>query len=149
WSLKYSSFVSLALGVFTGLLMILAAQDCQFLVPNMIICEHLPEWFADVETVIGWGLLLGLFTRASALVLLAMLLGSFHVYPTLDCLDLIPMYGIALYFLLAGRGSFSLDRFIKMGAPAQPAVQDWAYKLLRWSTGLGLVVLGLDEKLLH
>jgi len=149
WSLKYERFVSLAIGVFTGLLMIWSAQDSQFLVPNMIICEHWPEWFANVETVVGWGLLLGLFTRLNAAVLLTMLLGSFRVYPALDCLDLIPMYGIALYFLLVGRGSISLDYLLRVGRPAGQAFISWAYRLLRWSTGLGLVVLGLDEKLLH
>jgi uncharacterized membrane protein YphA (DoxX/SURF4 family) len=149
WSVKYESIVGLSMGIFTGLLMVLSARDYLFLVPNMPIDDRLPDWFATVQAAAGWGLVLGFFTRASAALLLAMLIGSFRTFPILDCLDLIPMYGIASYFLFAGRGRFSIDSLLGLARPAGITVLNWGYRLLRWSTGLGLVVLGLDEKLLH
>jgi uncharacterized membrane protein YphA (DoxX/SURF4 family) len=149
FSTKSQSVVSLVMGLFTGGLLIYCAHEYLFLVPNMPLDNEYCDAFAAMEALVGVGFILGLCTRLCAIALLAGLIASFIGYPKLDCLDLLPMYGIVAYFLIAARGDYAIDRIIKLERGMSPLSTFWSYRFLRWFNGIGLIVLGLDEKLLH
>jgi uncharacterized membrane protein YphA (DoxX/SURF4 family) len=148
-STRWQGIISLLMGIFTGTLLVYCAHEYLFLVPNMPLDNEYCDLLAAIEGIVGVGLILGLFTRLCAIALFGGLIASFIAFPGLDCLDLLPMYGIVAYFLIAARGDYSLDRLIKLERATGPLATFWSYRLLRWLTGAGLIILGLDEKLLH
>lgn len=149
FSNRWQAVISLFMGIFTGGLLLYCAHEYLFLVPNMPLDNEYCDILATLEAVVGVGLIIGLFTRLCAIALLGGLIASFIAFPGLDCLDLLPMYGIVAYFLIAARGDYSVDRLIKLERSTHRLATFWSYRLLRWFTGVGLIILGLDEKLLH
>jgi len=146
-SIKAEPAVSLLMGLFTGCLLIKCAAERVFCVPNMVVGSNIPDWLLPLEATIGAGLVLGICARASAAALLFLLAISFRFFSANDCVDLLPMWGIAAYFLLAGRNKWSIDQLLGLTKHAHPILMDAGYLALRWATGLGLAYLGLDEKL--
>jgi uncharacterized membrane protein YphA (DoxX/SURF4 family) len=82
-------------------------------------------------------------------MLLALLLFTFAKHSFADCLDLIPYYGLTIYFLIAGRNRISLDYVLGIDRCLATSLIPVANLAVNWGLGLGLMVLALDEKLLH
>jgi uncharacterized membrane protein YphA (DoxX/SURF4 family) len=149
WCDRVEPGINLFMGLCTGGLLIYCALTRTLLAPNFIICAHCPWWLPYVECFAGCSLLVGLFARLGAGLLLFLLAFTFVKHSAADCLDLVPLYGLGLYFLLAGRERWSLDHLLRLDRlPDANAVQ-LAHLCVRWSTGVGLMILALDEKLLH
>ena len=119
-----------------------------FFVPNLHL-HYCCSWIAKVETLVGIGLVLGFLTRACGAAILFLLLYSFAKFSVADCIDLTPMYGLAIYFLVAGRGKWSLDRALRLTNATSPLLLDVGFMSLRVSAGLGLICLGFDEKIIN
>lgn len=145
---RWQSPLSLLIGVFAGTLLIKSAFDMNFMVPNL----HLHPccvWIAQAEAFIGIGLLLGFCTRACGAAMIFLLVWSFVKFSPGDCVDLAPMYGLALYALLAGRGRWSLDYALHISRDTDPFFQSCAFLCVRLALGFGLISLGLDEKIVN
>jgi uncharacterized membrane protein YphA (DoxX/SURF4 family) len=147
WAARLDSHVQLAMGLFVGLMLLYSAWTMCFFVPNLHL-HACCKWIASIQGIIGAAMLLGLFTRPAALVMLGMLAFSFAKFPLNDCVDLLPMYGIGLYMLIGGRGKFSLDQQLGFSSQSTQSCE-LATWLLRVALGAGLLALGLDEKLLN
>lgn len=145
---KHGEFIGLCLGVCTGIALIKCYFDTTYFVPSMHLhsCCH---WVAQVELAIGLGLILGVVSRPCGAAMLFLLGWGFFKFSTADCTDLLPMYGLAFYFLIAGRGKWSIDSLLKITRELSPLSSNTGILLLRWSVGFGLIGLGCDEKLLH
>ncbi|MBY0357472.1 MAG: DoxX family membrane protein [Candidatus Obscuribacterales bacterium] len=117
--------------------------------PNFIICEHCPLWVLPLEMLAGFGLLWGLCTRLSAGIVLFLLGFTFVKHTVNDCLDLIPFYGLAIYFICAGRNRYSLDFYFNRKTLPRKSMLSSAHLFLRLFAGLGFMFLGFEEKLLH
>jgi uncharacterized membrane protein YphA (DoxX/SURF4 family) len=141
--------VNLAMGAFTGGLLIWCAFSKTMFVPNMAVTGAMPPWLLPLQAIVGLGLIVGLAGRACASAMLILLFSTFSCFSLSDCIDLLPMYGIAIYFLLVGRTGFSLDTRLGFGKASAGFCQDLAYMALRSGTGIGLALLGIDEKLLN
>lgn len=145
---KWDALISLLINVSTGLMLIKCSSDMTFMVPNL----HLHPccmWIAQAEALIGAGLILGFLTRACGAAMLFLLCWSFVKFSIGDCIDLTPMYGLALYALLAGRGKWSVDFGLGLTHETDPFLPNLAYLCLRVALGIGLISLGLDEKILN
>ena len=148
-SMRNEAQINLLIGICSGLFLIYCGFSRTLLAPNFLICEHCPHWLPAAEALAGCSLLFGFLARLGAVGLIALLSFTFMKHPLADCLDLLPMYGIAMYFLLGGRNRLSVDYCLVSSAVVSPRVTNLAHLLLRWFAGVGLMFLALDEKLLH
>ncbi|HEY9714351.1 MAG TPA: hypothetical protein V6C72_12850 [Chroococcales cyanobacterium] len=136
-------------GMFCGSGLIYCAVNRQLLAPSFIICAHCPWWLPYAEATIGITLFFGLFARCSAIGLIGLLCFAIGKHGICECLDLLPMLGMGLYFLISGRGSYSIDRLLNLENRSETRPVELGYLLLRILTGSGLMILAIDEKLLH
>ena len=144
----FDPYIQLFIGIFTGLVLLYCAQNMTFFVPNLHL-HSCCKWIARTEALVGLALILGLMARPAAAAMLFLLGFSFLKFPLNDCADLLPMYGIALYVLIAGRGKFSVDYLIGVAGGDALPVCEISTAVLRIAVGLGLICLGLDEKLIN
>jgi uncharacterized membrane protein YphA (DoxX/SURF4 family) len=146
---KQEPAINLVMAISLGASLIYCATTKLLLVPNFIICSHCPWYLPHVEFLIGAGLILGLCSRFCALALFGLLLFAWMKHGTAECLDLLPYYGLATYFLIAGRNRLSLDYICSIDRQIGSAVFELSHLIVRSSMALGLVILAFDEKLLH
>jgi uncharacterized membrane protein YphA (DoxX/SURF4 family) len=145
----WEPILNLLMGLCLGGALIYCGETRTLLTPNFIICAHCPQWLPYAELFAGLSLIFGFFARAGAATVLALLGFTFMKHSMADCLDLVPLYGLASYFIICGRGQYSLDHKFGLEEPVQPIAINIGHLLVRWFAGVGLMILALDEKLLH
>ncbi len=111
------------------------------------------EWwsflYGAVMVVVAVTMAAGWYTReGAALLVVAGPLGMipFGVVPVLSRLDLL---GLALFVLIAGPGRWSADVETARAAPTSPKEHARAIWWLKVAAGIALIVVALDEKLVH
>ena len=140
------------LGLHLGLALLVAAIFGLLFVPSLQIPVDNAFGFGIlvVEAMCGLMIVLGLATRAAA-VLLA-LLGVVAMVPFTfeSILEQVHILGIAAFLFLVGRGPFSLDRIRGVRPPIVAAeIPAWALALVRIAMGFGIAYAALTEKLLN
>ena len=111
------------------------------------------EWwsflYGAVMVVVAITMATGWYAReGAALLVVAGPLGmiAFGVVPVLSRLDLL---GLALFVLIAGPGRWSADVETGRAAPTSPDEHARAIWWLKVAAGIALIVVALDEKLVH
>ena len=147
---RFARIAPTALGVHVGIALIASAALGILFSPNLRPHDDLlGRAILVVEAMCGLMLLLGLATRAGALLLallgiIAMLPFSFE-----SILENVHILGIALFFFIVGRGPYSLDRLRGVKPPIRhDEAPAWALTLLRLCLGFGIAFTALTEKLL-
>ncbi|MEX2599587.1 MAG: hypothetical protein WD533_08030 [Dehalococcoidia bacterium] len=120
----------------------------QLLAPHLELPWNL--WGALIalgQLAAGLMLIYGAFSRFAAVGLALLVLAVVPFFGPLHALEQLHFLGIAAYFYIVGRGTFSLDRLL--GRPSSPIanLQPYAVPALRILAGLGLVWAGFTEKL--
>jgi len=146
---RRDSELNLFIGMMTGLSFVYCGFAKFLCAPDFIICSHCPQWLPYAEYAIGISLLFGLFARVGGVALIGLLIFTFIKHTVADCLDLLPLYGVGFYFLFVGRGKYSIDALLKIDGEAGATASSLGYLCLRLAMGLGLIVLGADEKLVN
>lgn len=95
-------------------------------------------------------LILGMFTRVAALLMLLGYILGFAIFNFIDLIDHFEYVGLSLFILLGGGGRYSLDSYldIEILNKLLSKYKHVAYDALRISIGIGLISLSLSEKLL-
>lgn len=146
---KYEPAINLFVALCLSSQLIYCSLTSTLFAPNFIVCDHCPKWLLPLEFVSGCGLLLGLCSRFSALVMLSLLIFTFVKHTVANCLDLIPLYGLSIYFLCAGRNRYSLDFLLNPATLPKSSYVSTAHLFLRSFAGIGFMFLGFDEKLIN
>jgi uncharacterized membrane protein YphA (DoxX/SURF4 family) len=141
-------YLPLLLSVHLGIALVAYALTARYLAPNL----RLPEgtWggvLAALELIVAALIILGLFTRlAAGLLVLSGPVGMifYGVIPILERLELL---GIALYLAAVGRRKWSLDG-LRQSSGERTSMNPAAVGMLRFCAGLSIVVGALTEKLL-
>ncbi len=150
WAQIHEPVINLYMAIMLGVSLIYCGISRTLLVPNFIICSHCPQWLPGAEIAVGIMITVGLFSRLCALSILYLMLVALCKHGLDDCLDLLPFFGSTIYFLCAGRNRFSLDYVLAFDRKAiLPSLTELAHLFIRWSMGLGLIILALNEKLLY
>lgn len=149
---RFARYGPLVLGLHIGIALIVAAIFGLLFVPSLHVDDGTPLGFAILvmEGIAGLSILLGLGTRAGAVVLA--LLGILAMQPfTFEAiLEQVHILGIAIFFFLVGRGPLSFDRLRDVRPPIRdPLVPAVALTLLRILMGFGIAYSALTEKLLN
>jgi uncharacterized membrane protein YphA (DoxX/SURF4 family) len=148
---RFAGYGPLALGIHIATALLVAAALGLLFVPSLHLePDGIGLVILSMEAVAGISILLGLATRAGALVL--MLLGVVAMQPfTFEAiLEQVHILGIAIFLFLIGRGPLSLDRIRGVKPPVKdPLVPAAALALLRILMGFGIAYSALTEKLLN
>lgn len=142
---KYEPFVSTALSIALGVVLIVSAYDYTLLAPELRLSgtRNLLLYF---EYLLGVLLILGLFTKLAALgTLLLYVVGIFLFNVML--IDYIEVIGVCIYLILKGRKALGLDQLIpRVGKiPDLTYYSNLAMPIMRILTGITLFWLGLDK----
>jgi uncharacterized membrane protein YphA (DoxX/SURF4 family) len=147
---RFAPIVPTVLGLHVGIALIVSAAVGVLFAPNLRLNDDLlGQAILVVEAMCGVMLLLGLATRAGA-VLLA-LLGVIAMQPLtfLSILENVHILGIAIFLFIVGRGPFSFDRLRGVKPPTRhPDAPAWALTMLRLCLGFAIALGALTEKLL-
>lgn len=149
---RFAPIGPLVLGLHLGLALLVAAIFGLLFVPSLEIATDTVFGFGllVLEAMCGLMIVLGLATRAAA-VLLA-LLGIVAMVPFTfeSILEQVHVLGIAAFLFLVGRGPLSLDRIRRVRPPLDaPEIPAWALALVRTAMGFGVAYAALTEKLLN
>ena len=141
-------YLPLLLSIHLGIALVAYALTDRYLAPSL----RLPggTWgrvLAALELVVAALIILGLFTRAAAgLLVLSGPLGMFF-YGVIPILERMEFLGIALYLAAVGRRKWSVDA-LRQSSSESAFMNPVAVGMLRICAGLAIVVGALTEKLL-
>lgn len=103
--------------------------------------------FGLVQTGIALSFFYGGFTRAAAVLLALLWLGGALVVGLEEMLENLHFLGFAVFFFLAGRGPFAVDRLVFPRLEPAPHLMRRALVFLRVGVGLSLITVAFTEKL--
>jgi uncharacterized membrane protein YphA (DoxX/SURF4 family) len=151
WSQKLEPSAPAILGVQTAITMIFLATRLSLFAPTIVLPRSLLGGLvAAVAIAAAFTFITGLFTRAGALVTLALLAGTLVLVPWYQTLEQAIYAGIALYLFAVGRGVVRADdRRDDERSPWSDRLLPHALTILRVSAGVSVLVLAFTEKLLN
>jgi uncharacterized membrane protein YphA (DoxX/SURF4 family) len=141
-------YLPLLLSVHLGIALTAYALTGRYLAPSL----ELPagRWgsaLAALQLIVAALIMLGLFTRVAAGLLVVSGPLGMAFYGLAPMLERIELLGIALYLAIVGRRRFSLDG-LRHGSGELPTMNPPAVGMLRVCAGLAMVVGAFTEKLL-
>jgi len=147
---RFARTAPVVLGLHIGIALVASALLGVLFSPNLRPDDELlGRGILVVEAMCGVMLLLGLATRAGALLLALLGLIAMMPFSFESILENVHILGIAVFVFLVGRGPFSLDRLRGVHPPTRREdAPIWALTVLRVSLGFGIAFTALTEKLL-
>jgi uncharacterized membrane protein YphA (DoxX/SURF4 family) len=141
-------YLPLLLSLHLGIALTAYALTGRYLAPSLALPEG--PWgnaLAGLELIVAALIMLGLFTRAAAALLVVSGPLGVAFYGLAPMLERIELLGIALYLAIVGRRRLSLDG-LRHGGGESPRMNPPAVGMLRVCAGLAMVVGAFTEKLL-
>ena len=147
---RFSRTGPLVLGLHLGIALVVAAAIGMLFVPALRPDDGLVgRAIIVVEAMCGLMILLGLATRAAAVLLALLGIVAMAPFTFESILENVHILGIAVFLFIVGRGPISLDRIRRVKPPTDhrdaPVA---ALTLLRVALGFGIALGALTEKLL-
>ncbi|MGH2800003.1 MAG: hypothetical protein ACRDM0_20575, partial [Thermoleophilaceae bacterium] len=149
---RFAGAGPLTLGLHLGLALVVAAVVGLLFVPSLPVPTDDGFGFAIlvVEAMCGLMFVLGLATRAAAILLALLGLVAMVPFSFESILEQVHVLGIATFLFLVGRGPFSLDRVRGVQPPFKGGeIPAAALTLVRVAMGFGIAYNALTEKLLN
>jgi uncharacterized membrane protein YphA (DoxX/SURF4 family) len=149
---RFAAYGPLALGLHLAIALLVASALGLLFVPSLEIHpgEPLGTPLLVMEAVAGVSILLGLATRAGAVIVVLLGVVAMQPFTFEAILEQVHILGIAIFLFLIGRGPLSLDRIRRVRPPIKdPLVPAAALISLRILMGFGIAFNALTEKLLN
>jgi uncharacterized membrane protein YphA (DoxX/SURF4 family) len=149
---RFAGYGPFALGLHIGVALIAAAALGLLFVPSLRLADKGALGIAIIvlEAVAGISILLGLATRAGAVILALLGIVAMQPFNFESILEQVPILGIAIFLFLIGRGPLSFDRLRGVRAPIEhKLVPMTALGFIRILMGFGIAYNALTEKLLN
>ena len=147
---RFAGIAPTVLGLHVGIALFVSALLGILFSPNLRPNDELlGHAILVVEAMCGVMLLLGLATRAAAVLLALLGIIAMQPFTVESILENVHILGIALFFFIVGRGPFSLDRLRGVKPPVRhDEAPAWALTLLRVCLGFAIALGALTEKVL-
>jgi uncharacterized membrane protein YphA (DoxX/SURF4 family) len=147
---RFARIAPTVLGIHVGIALLASAALGILFSPNLHPNDELiGRATLVIEAMCGLMLLVGLATRAGAILLALLGIVAMQPFTFESILENVHFLGIAIFLFIIGRGPFSLDRLRRVRPPVRvneaPA---WALTLLRLCLGFGIAFTAFTEKLL-
>jgi len=147
---RFAEIAPMVLGTLVGIGLLGSALLGILFSPNLHPSdEPIGRAILVVEGLCGVLLLLGIGTRAAAILLALLGIVAMQPFTLESILENAQFLGIAIFFFIVGRGPFSLDRLRGVKPPVRhDDAPLWALTLLRLCLGFAIAFGALTEKLL-
>ena len=147
---RFARTAPVVLGLHIGIALIASALLGVLFSPNLRPDDELlGRAILVIEATCGLALLLGLATRAGAILLAVLGLIAMLPFSFESILENVHILGIAVFVFIIGRGPLSFDRLRGVRPPTRNEdAPTWALTVLRLSLGFGIAFTALTEKLL-
>lgn len=147
---RFARVAPTVLGLHVGIALLLSAALGVLFSPNLRPGgDLLGVAILVMEAMCGLMLLLGLATRAAAILLAVLGVIAMRPFSAESILENVHILGVAIFVFIVGRGVLSLDRIRGVRPPTRhPDAPTWALGLLRVALGFGIAFSALTEKLL-
>lgn len=147
---RFARIAPTVLGLHVGVALLAGAALGILFSPNLRPNDELiGRAILVVEAMCGLMLLLGLATRAGAILLALLGIVAMQPFSFESILENVHFLGIAIFLFIVGRGPYSLDRLRRVRPPIPlDEAPAWALTLLRLCLGFGIAFSALTEKLL-
>ncbi len=154
WLERFAPYAPLALGLHLGIALIVAAIVGVLFAPAKALevgSENLFGFLVlTAQAMCGLMILLGLATRAAAILLALLGLVAMIPFSVESILEQMHILGIAVFLFLVGRGPLSLDRIRGVTPPMTGAeIPRASLTLIRVMLGFAVFYGALTEKLLN
>jgi uncharacterized membrane protein YphA (DoxX/SURF4 family) len=135
------------LAVCTGVSLLWSAAHGTLLVDNFMLGPTVTAGAAlrIFEGVVGFLLLVGLYTPIAAMSILILFGAVVGAYGVLEASDYLHYVGIAVFLLAFARGKWSLDWLLGKDFVSQPRERRLSYLALRVIAGLMFIVLAMGK----
>lgn len=147
---RFARIAPTVLGIHVGSALLVSAALGILFSPNLHPSdEPIGQTILVIEAMCGLMLLLGLATRAGAVLLAALGIVAMQPFTFESILENVHFLGIAIFLFIVGRGPFSFDRIRRVKPPMRhDEAPAWALVLLRLCLGVGIAFSAFTEKLL-
>lgn len=154
WLERFAPYAPLALGLHLGIALVVASILGFLFAPADTLRIGTGNLFGFLilaaEAMCGLMIVLGLATRAAAILLALLGLVAMIPFTVESILEQVHLLGIAVFLFLVGRGPLSLDRIRGVTPPVTAPEIPWAsLTLLRVLLGFAVFYGALTEKLLN
>ncbi|MBN9390422.1 MAG: DoxX protein [Chloroflexi bacterium] len=152
---KLYGFLPMLLAFHVAVPLLVNGFQLQLFAPNLKMTPSLLSGALSLaEFLIALALVYGVFTDIAALGLIGLyvaglVLGPFIGIPPVFLLEHLLVVGIAFFLYVFGRGPFSVDALLGRTTHPNRRMVRYAIPIIRWTTGLSLIMLSLTEKLLN
>lgn len=151
---RFAPYAPLALGLHLGLALVVASLFGFLFAPSRMLEVGSENLFGFLilaaEAMCGLMILLGLATRAAAVILALLGIVSMIPFSIESILENVHVLGIAAFLFLVGRGPLSLDRLRGVRPPFEGAdIPRTSLTLVRVAMGFAIFYGALTEKLLN
>jgi uncharacterized membrane protein YphA (DoxX/SURF4 family) len=147
---RFAAIAPTVLGLHVGVALVASAWIGILFSPNLRPNDDLlGHAILVVEAMCGLMLLLGVATRAAAILLALLGIVAMQPFAFEGILENVHILGVAIFFFIVGRGPLSMDRIRGVRPPIRNAeAPTWALTLLRSCLGFAIAFSALTEKLL-
>lgn len=142
----FYGWVPLILGVHVAIPLIVNGVQGRLFVSNHLLGGLFSHWIGLIEILIGLSLFYGGLTRLAALFMAVLWLIGIDLVGARASLISIQYLGYAIFFYLAGRGPYAIDRILFPKFEPKVIYAGSALLLLRIGVGLTFIFLGFAEK---
>ncbi len=152
---KLYAYLPMLLAFHVAVPLLVNGFQLQLFAPNLKMTPSLLSGALSLaEFLIALALIYGVFTDIAALGLIGlyvtgMVLGPFIGIAPVFLLEHLFVIGIAFFLYVFGRGPLSVDALLERKTHPNRSMVRYAIPLIRWTTGLSLILLALTEKLLN
>lgn len=152
---KLYAYLPMLLAFHLAVPLLVNGFQLQLFAPNLKMMPSLLSGALSLaEFLIALALIYGAFTDIAALGLIGLygaglVLGPFIGIQPVFLLEQLFLIGIAFFLYVFGRGPFSVDALLERKTRPNRRMVRYAIPIIRWTTGLSLILLSLTEKLLN
>jgi uncharacterized membrane protein YphA (DoxX/SURF4 family) len=152
---KLYAYLPVLLAFHVAVPLLVNGFQLQLFAPNLKMTPSLLSGALSLaEFLIALALIYGAFTEIAALGLIGLygaglVLGPFIGISPVFLLEHLLLVGIAFFLYVFGRGPLSVDALLERKTRPNRRMIRYAIPVIRWTTGLSLIMLSLTEKLLN
>lgn len=146
-SLKlFYGWVPVILGIHVAVALLVNGVQGRLFSSNNQLEGILSNWIGLAVIMIALSLFYGGLTRPSAVLIGLLWILGFDLLGLRPMLETIQYLGFAIFFYLAGRGPYAIDRILFPNLEPATSYTGYALLFLRIGIGLNLIVFGFTEK---